>query len=119
MVKRYFNVRVVLGIYPHVVVCMSSQEIETFLMELDRCVEFAMGEMGLDGSRYCFCGSLSQQLEVFRVQLALVWTHNLLVILHILAVYGSVYDILKRDGVLEVGGMVHSYSGSAEMVRNY
>ncbi|HIA03984.1 MAG TPA: TatD family deoxyribonuclease [Myxococcales bacterium] len=119
LAKRYSNVRVALGIHPHVAARMSPQEIETSLMELDRRAEFAMGEMGLDGSRYCPRGSLPQQSEVFRAQLALARTHNLPVILHILAAHGSAYDILKRDGVPEAGGMVHSYSGSAEMVRNY
>jgi TatD DNase family protein len=119
LADQYSNVRVAFGVHPHVASRMDLAQIESSILGLDRRANFALGEMGLDGSKYCPRGSLPQQVRVFREQLSVARDKNLPVILHILAAHGPAYDILKRDGVPDAGGMVHSYSGSAQMVKNY
>jgi TatD DNase family protein len=117
--SEYPFVRVAFGIHPHKASRMGPDEVESAVLALDERAQFAVGEMGLDGSKYCPRGSLPLQTRVFREQLALARSKNLPVILHILGAHGPAYDILKRDGVPVAGGMVHSYSGSAEMVPRY
>jgi TatD DNase family protein len=41
------------------------------------------------------------------------------VILHIVKAHGRALEILRADGVPTAGGMLHSYSGSADLVPDY
>ena len=41
------------------------------------------------------------------------------VVLHVLGAHGPALDTMRRDGLPAAGGMVHSYSGSAELVSRY
>jgi TatD DNase family protein len=59
------------------------------------------------------------QEYAFRAQLALARERNLPVILHIIRAHGRALEILREDGLPKAGGMVHSYSGSAELVDDY
>jgi TatD DNase family protein len=59
------------------------------------------------------------QERAFRAQLALARELDLPLVLHILGTHAESLRILKADGVPRAGGVVHSYSGSAELVRDY
>lgn len=79
----------------------------------------AVGEIGLDGLTDETKAALPRQEQAFRDQLALARAHDLPIVLHILRTHGEALRILKADGVPAAGGVVHSYSGSAELVRDY
>lgn len=79
----------------------------------------AVGEIGLDALTPETSGCLARQERIFRAQLALAREHELPIVLHILRTHGPVVRILKADGVPGCGGVVHSYSGSAELVAEY
>jgi TatD DNase family protein len=77
----------------------------------------AIGETGLDGVGERRA-RLADQEVVFRAQLALARERRLPLMLHILDAHGRAFEILRGDGVPS-GGVIHSYSGSAEMARDY
>ena len=81
----------------------------------------AIGELGLHagGEPAVPPERLQQQERVFRAQLALARQLELPLVLHIVRAHVGALRILKSDGVPRAGGVVHSYSGSAEFVRDY
>ena len=94
-------------------------EIDDAIELLAQRAAFSIGETGLDRSRFCKAETLPRQEHAFRAQLALARALNLPVILHILGAHGRALELLASDGLPAAGGMVHSYSGSAEMVAQY
>ncbi|MCA9540423.1 MAG: TatD family hydrolase, partial [Myxococcales bacterium] len=78
----------------------------------------AVGETGLD-RHFVPKATLPGQTEVFRAQLAFARERNLPVVLHIVGAHGPALDVLRRDGLPAAGGMVHSFGGNAELVREY
>lgn len=79
----------------------------------------ALGEVGLDALTPATSASLPRQERIFRRQLAIAREHEVPIVLHILRTHGPAMRILKSDGVPRCGGVVHSYSGSAELVADY
>jgi len=113
------NVYATFGLHPWVVSRWTPKQLQDGLNQLSKSVQFAVGETGLDQSRHCPPTSMGIQEEAFRAQLALARERDLPLVLHILGAHGKAIDILESDGVGEAGGMVHSYSGSAELVPRY
>lgn len=73
-----------------------------------------VGEIGLDhatGDR-----SDEEQAEVFIAQLRLARRLRRPVSLHCRKAWGQLLEILSREGGVGWGGLIHSYSGSAELV---
>lgn len=79
----------------------------------------AIGEIGLDRLTKTTRTSFATQELVFRKQLALARDLDLPVVLHVVRAHGRTLEILANDGIPEAGGMMHSYSGSAELVDAY
>lgn len=87
-------------------------ELETMLSH-PRCV--AVGEIGLD---YHYPDTdKAAQLELFEAQLALAEKHGLPVVIHSRDAHGDTFDVLKHHKGKKI--MLHCYSGSAEMARQY
>ncbi len=57
------------------------------------------------------------QTEVFKTHLTLARNLNRPVNIHIRRAWGALVDVLKETGPLETPGLVHSYSGSPDMVK--
>jgi len=81
----------------------------------------AIGELGLDGRepKPAAPDRLVPQERVFRAQLALARELDLPLVLHVVRAHAPALRILQRDGVPRRGGVVHSYSGSAELAADY
>lgn len=80
----------------------------------------AIGELGLDGRDLKPASpDLALQEGVFRAQLALAREVDLPLVLHVVRAHEQALRILKRDGVPQRGGVMHSYSGSAELAADY
>jgi TatD DNase family protein len=79
----------------------------------------ALGEIGLDRSTPELKRTLPFQERLFREQLALARDAELPVILHVLQAHGRTLELLEEDGIPGAGGVVHSYSGPAELVPRY
>ncbi|MBI2389420.1 MAG: TatD family hydrolase [Deltaproteobacteria bacterium] len=113
------GVRVALGIHPQAVPALDDETIGRALADLPALLgdhgAVAIGECGLDGP----AGDLDRQGRVLREQLALARDLALPVSLHVFRVHGPALKLLRDLGPLPAGGVVHSYSGSAELVRDY
>ena len=113
-----------IGVHPQVVDALSQAEREAQMEALERALQHrrpsvvALGEIGMDGvgKRRATYGA---QAELFEAQLRLAHAHGLPVILHVLRAHEEALKVLDRVGVPRAGGVVHSYSGSAELVPRY
>lgn len=74
----------------------------------------AIGEIGLD---YVNGGDRDTQRQLFARQIGLARELGLPVIVHDREAHADTMDILARERASEVGGVLHCYSGSAEMLR--
>ena len=79
----------------------------------------ALGETGLDHGQRLDPKSQPQQAHAFRAQIRLAHVHQLPLILHIVRAHEAAAKILEAEGVPEAGGMVHSFSGSAEQAQHF
>jgi TatD DNase family protein len=80
----------------------------------------AIGECGLDAKMAKSGGAqLDLQEEVLTVQLRVARELGLPVILHCVGAHARLLALLTRDGPLAAGGVLHSYSGSRELIRDY
>jgi TatD DNase family protein len=80
----------------------------------------AIGECGLDGSVAKRGGpGLDEQERVLDAHLEVARALSLPVVLHVVGAHGRALDVLRRHGALPRGGMLHSYSGSVELIEPY
>jgi TatD DNase family protein len=114
------------GLHPQRVAELTESEVEAELLAL-RCwlaprrrpgPWVALGEIGMDGvgDRR---GSFALQRHAFAQQLTVAQELNLPVILHILRAHEDALAVLRQVGLPKAGGVVHSYSGSKELVPRY
>jgi TatD DNase family protein len=117
-VARMPGVGLALGIHPQVVPHLDDATIDRALADLPKLLEkhgaVAIGECGLDGP----AGDLDRQERVLRAHLAIARDLNLPISLHVMKVHGRTLELLRAFGPVERGAL-HSYSGSAELVRDY
>ena len=105
------GVHLAYGIHPwtaHTPAMLSA--LEAALSELSAPV--AIGEIGLDGSRRHRHRRHEQEVA-FRAQLAIARAARLPVILHVVRAHGTALACI--DAIRPVGGIVHGFSGSAEV----
>jgi TatD DNase family protein len=75
----------------------------------------AVGECGLDGGSPAF----DEQLRLFRLQIAVARALRLPLLVHVLRAHHVAPRILAEERAAEVGGVLHSYSGGADLVPVY
>jgi TatD DNase family protein len=113
------------GIHPQIVAGATLEQCSAAFEELNAVVGgkperlVAIGEIGLDAATPERKRTRPLQEDLFRQQLALARAHELPVVLHILRAHGPALALLRRDGLPQAGGVVHSYSGPLELVRDY
>ncbi len=101
------------GIHPWFIDSVSAEwekKLENYLM----AIPSGVGEIGLD-----FVdkeADQARQIKVFEYQFALAREMGRPVNIHIRKAWDTLIHILKRVGKLETPGLIHSYSGSADMV---
>ncbi len=111
--EKHADIHPSLGVHPW----YADQAGEGWARRLDallgdtRC---GVGEIGLD--HVLDKGSRAIQETVFRTQLALARKHGRPVSIHCRKAWGTLVSILEEEGGLSRGGLIHSYSGSPEMV---
>lgn len=113
------------GLHPMRAATYSDDAARVALDELESCFRGpfaarAVGETGLD-AQFVPRDSIDRQLPIFREQLALARSLDLPVVLHVLGrgTHLRTLETMKQDGAPPRGGVVHSYSGGAELSVEY
>jgi TatD DNase family protein len=76
----------------------------------------AIGEIGLDPS---YAVSMVRQELAFREQLRLAVSLGLPVLVHCRRAFQQTLRIMQEEGARRVGGIMHAFSGSSEMAREF
>jgi TatD DNase family protein len=108
------GVAVSFGLHPWYVMERSPKWFDTLRKFLDSVPSAGIGEIGLDNAISDTDG-LAQE-EVFVRQLRLARELARPVSIHCRGAFGRMMEILEKEGGVGQGGLVHSYSGSAELV---
>lgn len=115
LAARYPDVAFAPGVHPWYV---RPEHLEA-LAELRQAADWgacALGEIGLD--RKVVSPSFELQEAAFERQLAIAYELRLAVVMHCRGAFGDLLRLLKRFGRLAGGGIVHNFSGSAELVHD-
>lgn len=80
----------------------------------------AVGECGLDAIKAKHGGAdMATQEAVLERHLSVARTLGLPIVLHCVGAHARTLALLSRGGALPAGGVMHSYSGGAELVPRY
>ena len=119
---RDARVQVALGIHPQLLPELDPAEDERHLARLDellaRKTAIAIGECGLDGPSEPGA-PMARQVAVLRAHLELARRHHLPVLVHCLRAHPHLERLLKELAPFPDGLVLHSYSGSKELVGGY
>lgn len=117
LARKYPFVYAAVGIHPHEAAKARPEDLDTLSgLLLDPRV-VALGEIGLD--YYYGFAPREVQRELLNKQLDLAFEMKKPVVLHVREAHGEMISLLEeRKGRLP-GGVLHSYSGSAESARQY
>ncbi|BDG06676.1 TatD family hydrolase [Anaeromyxobacter oryzae] len=111
-----------LGIHPQLLPELAPAGDDRRLADLDAALArggaVAVGECGLDGPSVEAGAPMDRQVAVLRGHLALARTHRLPVIVHCLRAHDALLAVLAAEP-LPAGGVLHSWSGSADQVRAF
>ena len=77
----------------------------------------ALGEIGLD--YYWMEDPKEVQAKVFRRQIAIAKEMNLPISIHTRDALEDTYKILKEEDIRDIGGIMHSFSGSGEWAKRF
>ncbi|NLM42411.1 MAG: TatD family hydrolase [Clostridiales bacterium] len=116
LAKKYDFIYASVGVHPHDSSEMDEDSCDVLaeLAEKNEKVK-AIGEIGLD---YYYDNSPRDvQKKRFEQQLDLAKQLKLPVIIHNRDAHEDTLRILKKSGIKEIGGVLHSFSGSVEMMK--
>lgn len=111
---EYTQILPAFGIHPMHAECADDQ----CLAELEVRAQFgiAIGEIGLDHS---YAVQMDVQETAFREQLRLALRLGLPVLVHCRQVFARTLEIMREERAGQVGGIMHAFSGSPEMAREF
>ncbi|MDD3704607.1 MAG: TatD family hydrolase [Clostridiaceae bacterium] len=113
LAKKYELIYAAVGVHPHDAAEMDEETAGVLAALAENKKVRAIGEIGLD-YHYDF-SPRDVQKKRFIEQVDLARQLGLPVIIHDREAHGDVIDIFKKIRIKEVGGVLHSFSGSAEM----
>ncbi|MGL4696948.1 TatD family hydrolase [Enterococcus larvae] len=115
--KEYSDIYSIIGWHP-TEAGSYTKEIETRLQELLTTPKVvALGEIGLD--YYWMEDPKEVQDRVFRRQIAIAKEMKLPISIHMRDAIEDTYRVLKEEGVQDIGGIMHSYSGDSEWMKRF
>ncbi len=117
LAEKYDFIYAAVGIHPHDAKSMDDMMLSLIKAMARKPKVKAIGEIGLD-YHYDFSPRDVQQ-HWFRKQLQLAKELKMPVIIHDRDANQDVLDILKEENSFETGVLMHCYSGSAELARQY
>ncbi|KAB3531821.1 TatD family hydrolase [Alkaliphilus serpentinus] len=115
--EKYDGVYAAVGVHPHDVKDMDDSTIELLKSLTTRKKVVAIGEIGLD--YYYNHSPQKDQIKWFRRQLELAKSLKLPVIIHDRDAHQDTFDILKEYKAGDWGCVMHCFSGSVELAKEY
>lgn len=116
------RIQVGLGIHPQLLPELDEKLDDDHLHQLDALLAsgkaVAVGECGLDFGSIPGA-SLPRQTKIFRAHLELARKHNLPILVHCLKLHPEMLSVLQDSPLPKAGILLHSYSGGAELAREY
>ena len=113
LAEKYKFIYAAVGVHPHDVKDMDEETAGALAALTENKRVRAIGEIGLD--YHYDLSPRDVQKKRFIEQIDLARQLRLPIIVHDREAHGDVMDIFKKTRVSEVGGVLHSFSGSAEM----
>ncbi len=118
LAEQYENVYASAGLHPQDTADYSKAQLPAVLSAVESLLDHpktvALGEIGLD---YHWDPDRAVQKEAFDAQLSIAASKGFPVIIHDREAHGDTMDLLRAHK--NVTGMIHSYSGSGDMAREY
>ena len=116
IVEKYPFVYASVGVHPEEVTELTEADIDILREYTKHQKVKAIGEIGLD----YYWGDVEKSLQKkwFARQIELAREVNLPIIVHDREAHGDTIDILKAEKAIDVGGVLHCFSGSREMARD-
>jgi TatD DNase family protein len=106
----------ILGIHPWSTASMEPEELAPFLQHLTHLPVSGIGEIGLDSLYAPDPASRARQRRGLREQLAIARDRDLPIAIHCVRAYPETIKLLEQDGVPRAGGVMHAWSGPAELI---
>jgi TatD DNase family protein len=113
LAKKYEFIYASVGVHPHDAADMDEETAGVLAALAENKKVRAIGEIGLD--YHYDLSPRDIQKQRFAEQIDLARQLKLPVIVHDREAHGDVMDIFRKTRIKEVGGVLHSFSGSAEM----
>ena len=106
-----------IGIHPHEANGFQPEDLQTLADWSKDNKVVAIGEIGLD--YYYDLSPRETQMSVCEEQMELAWTLGLPVAYHIRDAHQDMIDLMKRHKTHLTGGIIHCFSGSWEIAKEY
>jgi len=110
--ERFNSVEFTIGVHPWYV-SETDRDIKDKLINADNIGAIAIGEIGLD--KKIQSPPFDLQQNIFELQLQYAVDVNKPVIIHCRRAFNELIESINRIGIPKKGGIVHAYSGSAEL----
>jgi TatD DNase family protein len=116
LARRHPELRVAFGIHPQIVAALPEAERTVDgLADALAAGAVAVGECGLDGG----APEPAEQERLFRAQIRVAREVGRPLLVHVLRAHDAARRILAEERAGDVGGILHSYSGGADLVPVY
>lgn len=116
--KNYDFIYAAVGVHPHDVSDLDDTAIDTLRkLAIENNKVVAIGEIGLD--YYYDYSPRDSQKEWFKKQILLANELKLPIIIHDRDAHADTFDIIKEYKSDEIGCVLHCFSGSVELAREY
>ncbi|HEY0707412.1 MAG TPA: TatD family hydrolase [Polyangia bacterium] len=112
---------IAIGVHPQVADQLSADELafatdpDAIAAAAEKARAVAIGECGLDGGT----PAPERQEEILRAHIRAARATGLPLVLHVLRAHQAAPRLFREERLSEVGGVMHSYSGGADLVRVY
>lgn len=115
--EQYDNIYAAVGVHPHSASEMDEGTIEVLKAFSSREKVVAIGEIGLD---YYYDNSPRDVQRIwFRRQMKLAKEVNLPIVVHSREANQETFDMIKAESDGKLTGVIHCYSGSVELMKEY
>ena len=115
--EQYDNIYAVVGVHPHSASEMDEGTIEVLKAFSSREKVVAIGEIGLD---YYYDNSPRDVQRIwFKRQMKLAKEVNLPIVVHSREANQETFDMIKAESDGKLTGVIHCYSGSVELMKEY